>query len=225
MKFNKKDFIEIEFTGKTKDGMVFDSNIKEDLKKSNLNADAKPFVFALGEGMFLKGIDEFLIGKEIGQYKIELKPEDAFGQRNPKMIQMIPIKVFREQKINPVQGIMFNFDGRPAKILTVSGGRVMVDFNNPVAGKEVVYDVKVLKKIDDANEKVKALNDFFFRGHLKFHIQDSPKGTSKKVIFEVEKPLVQFVDLFKDKFKEILDMEIEAQEVEGKQKEEPKTPK
>ncbi len=225
MKFNKKDFIEIEFTGKTKDGMVFDSNIKEDLKKSNLNADAKPFVFALGEGMFLKGIDEFLIGKEIGQYKIELKPEDAFGPRNPKMIQMIPIKVFREQKINPVQGIMFNFDGRPAKILTVSGGRVMVDFNNPVAGKEVVYDVKVLKKIDDANEKVKALNDFFFRGHLKFHIQDSPKGTSKKVIFEVEKPLVQFVDLFKDKFKEILDMEIEAQEVEGKQKEEPKTPK
>ncbi|MEK6758017.1 MAG: FKBP-type peptidyl-prolyl cis-trans isomerase, partial [Nanoarchaeota archaeon] len=198
---------------------------KEDLKKSNLNADAKPFVFALGEGMFLKGIDEFLIGKEIGQYKIELKPEDAFGPRNPKMIQMIPIKVFREQKINPVQGIMFNFDGRPAKILTVSGGRVMVDFNNPVAGKEVVYDVKVLKKIDDANEKVKALNDFFFRGHLKFHIQDSPKGTSKKVIFEVEKPLVQFVDLFKDKFKEILDMEIEAQEVEGKQKEEPKTPK
>ena len=45
------------------------------------------------------------------------------------------MKIFIQQKINPIPGVMFNFDGRIAKVLTVSGGRVMIDFNNPIAGK------------------------------------------------------------------------------------------
>ena len=129
MVLQKKDFIEIEFTGKTKDGNIFDSNIAGDLKNSNLKVLAKPFKFCLGEGMFLKGIDEFLIGKDIGEYTIELTPEKAFGKRDSKLIKMIPIKFFKQQNVQPVQGAMFNFDGQIAKILTVSGGRVMTDFN------------------------------------------------------------------------------------------------
>ena len=63
MVLEKKDFIEIEFTGKTlNDGKVFDSNIKENLEKlhtgHNHSIEAKPFIFALGQGMFLKGIDD-----------------------------------------------------------------------------------------------------------------------------------------------------------------------
>ena len=65
MKLKKGDFIEIEYTGKVKDGEVFDSNIKEDLnemhKDHNHEVEPKPFIFSLGEGMFLKGIDDFLI--------------------------------------------------------------------------------------------------------------------------------------------------------------------
>ncbi len=82
-KIKAKDFIEIEFTGKQKDGTIFDSNIKKDLQEANLNTSAKPFIFAIGEDMFLKSIDEFLIGKETGKdYEIELAPEKAFGKRN-----------------------------------------------------------------------------------------------------------------------------------------------
>ncbi len=210
MELKKKDFIEIEFTGKTKEGEIFDSNIKEDLAKSNLNVKPKPFVFCIGEGMFLPGIENFVIGKDIGEYKIELEAKDAFGPRDAKLIQMVPMKVFHEQKINPIQGSMFNFDGKIAKILTVSGGRVMVDFNNPIAGKDVTYDLKVLRKLDDVNEQLKAFNEFLFKKDFKAEIQD------KKIILTVEKPMVKFVELFKDKFKDIFGKDIEIKEVEAK---------
>ena len=210
MDLKKKDFIEIEFTGKIKEGEIFDSNIKKDIEAAKLNIEPKPFIFCLGEAMFVKGVEDFLIGKELGKYTIELSPEKAFGNRESKLVQMIPMKIFHQHKINPVPGTLFNFDNRVAKILTVSGGRVMVDFNNPLAGKEIVYDIKVLRKIEDTNEKIKAFNEFLFRKDFKFKIED------KKLIFEVEKPMVKFVELFKDKFKEIFDFELEVKEVEDK---------
>ena len=209
MLIQKKDFIEVEFTGKEKDGRVFDSNVRKELEKINSNSPAKPFVFCLGEGMFLKAIEDFLIEKKIGKYKIELTPEKAFGQRNSSLIQLIPMKVFKAQNIQPIPGAVFNFDGRPARILTVSGGRVMADFNNPLAGKTVVYDIDVKRKVDDLNEKVKALTDFFFRQELKFEIKD------KKIILEAEKPLADYGKMFKDKFKEILGLELEIHEIEN----------
>jgi len=210
MALKKKDFVEIEFTAKVKGGDIFDSNIKEDLKKSNLNIEAKPVIFPLGEGMFLKGVDEFLIGKEIGNYEIELSPENAFGNRNSKLVQIIPSRVFREQKVNPVSGAMFNFDGRVAKILSVSGGRIIADFNNPIAGKTVIYNVRVSRKVDDEKEKAKAFIDFLFRRHFDFEIKD------KKITIKAEKDFVKFLELFKDKFKEILDLDLEIVEQEKK---------
>ncbi|MCK4553140.1 peptidylprolyl isomerase [Candidatus Pacearchaeota archaeon] len=214
MGLKKKDFIEIEFTGKIKNGEIFDSNIKEDIEKVKLNTTPKPLVFCLGEGMFLKGVDDFLIGKEIGKYTIELSPEKAFGNRESRLVQMIPMKVFQQHKINPVPGVMFNFDNRMAKILTVSGGRVMVDFNNPLAGKDIVYEIKVLRKVEDTNEKIKAFNEFLFRKDFKFKIEN------KKLILEVEKPMLKFVEMFKEKFKEIFNLELEVKEVEEKVKKE-----
>lgn len=208
MTLQKKDFIEIEFTGRIRDGEIFDSNIKNDLEKLNSNANSKPLIFCLGEGMFLKGIDDFLINKKIGKYKIELSPEKAFGLRNSKLIQMIPMKIFKEHKINPVPGVIFNFDGRIAKILTISGGRVMVDFNNPLAGKIVVYEIKVLRKIENLNEKVKALIEFFTRKEFKFEIKD------KKLLIHADKQFVQFLNLLKDKFKDILGLDLEVKEIE-----------
>ena len=219
MKLQKKDFIEIEFTGKIKDGEVFDSNIKEDLEKLNPELKAKPFAFCLGQDMFLKSVDEFLIGKDIGEYEIELTPEKAFGKRDAKLVQMMPMKVFKEQKTMPVAGMVFNFDNKMGKILSASGGRVLVDFNNPLAGKEVVYKIKILRKIEKLDEKIKALNEFLFKKDFEFEIKDTLKGTSKKLILKVEKQMIKFIELFKDKFKEILDLDLEVKELEEKKQE------
>lgn len=209
MTFQKNDFIEIEFTGRIKGGEVFDSNIPEELKKLNSNQKAKPFIFSLGQDMFLKGAEEFLIGKEIGKYEIELKPENAFGMRSQSLVQMIPLKVFIEHQIKPVPGAVLTFDNRLGKVLTVSGGRIMVDFNNPLAGKEVVYKINILRKVEDINEKINSLNEFLFRRDFKFTIED------KKLMLEVEKEFKPFVELFKDKFKEMLGLDMELKEIEN----------
>lgn len=211
MTLQKKDFVEIEFTGKIADtGEIFDSNIKEDLEKiTTQKVQPRPFVFALGEGMFLPAVDDFLVGKPAhpAEYEISLKPEQAFGKRDSKMIQMIPMKFFKIHNVAPTPGAMLNFDGKIGKVLTASSGRVVVDFNNPIAGKEVVYKIKVLKKIEDLNEKVKALNEFLFRKEFLFEIKEN------KIIMEVEKSFVKFVEMFKDKFNELIGLGLEVKEV------------
>jgi hypothetical protein len=119
--------------------------------------------------------------------------------------------------LNPVPGVAFNFDGRVGRVLAVSGGRIIVDFNNPIAGKEVVYKVKVLRKINDLHDKAKALIKFLFREDLKFEIKD------KKIILEIEKQMVEFVKLFKEKFKEMLDLDLEVLEFVKEEKKAEKT--
>jgi FKBP-type peptidyl-prolyl cis-trans isomerase 2 len=212
----KKDFIEIEFTGRVKDGEIFDSNIKKDIEKlqGSHEIKTKPLIFCLGEGMFLKGIDDFLIGKKIGKYQIDLPPEKAFGVRLPQLIQIVPMKIFQSQKLNPYPKAVFNFDGRIAKVLAVSGGRVTVDFNNPLTGKNVVYDINVLRKVEDLNEKIKAFINFLFRKDFNFSVQEG------KIVIEVEKQMAQFVEAFSGKFKDIFNMDLQIKEIE----EEPKIP-
>ncbi|MFH1364971.1 MAG: peptidylprolyl isomerase [archaeon] len=211
MVLQKKDFVEIEFTGKTKEGEVFDSNIKENLKNAGLKQEPKLFVFCIGEGMFLKAIEDFLVGKDIGEYFLELSPEKAFGKRNSALIQVLPAKVFRENKLNPIPGVVFSFDGRPAKVISASGGRIMVDFNNPLAGKDVSYKINVLRKVEDLNEKIKAFNEFLFRRPFEFEVKEG------KLILKVEKELAKFVELFKEKYKELFELDMEVQEIAKKE--------
>ncbi len=213
-KISKKDFIELEFTGRVKGGDIFDSNIKQDLQKANLNLEPKPFVFCVGEKMFLEAIDDFLIGKEIGkQYELELEPEKAFGKRNPSLIKIIPLRLFKQQQTMPQPGMVFNFDGQIGKVISVSGGRVITDFNNPLAGKTVIYKLRINRKITDKNEKAKALIEFFTKKEFKFEIKD------KKLIIYTDKKFGEFLNLFKDKFKEILGLELNIKEEKTTNKE------
>ena len=104
MAIKKNDFVEVEFTGNiTGTDEIFDTNIEKDAKKAGMKTDdIKPFVLAVGQKMLPTGFDKDLIGKEAGKkYTLDLKPEDAFGKRNPQMVRMIPTKHFYEQKINP----------------------------------------------------------------------------------------------------------------------------
>ena len=205
----KGDFVEIEFTGKTAEGIIFDTNVKEDAKKLNIE-NVKPSIISLGNKMFLEAIDEFLLDKEIGEkYSIFLTPDKAFGKRSPEMIRLMPIKIFHGQKVNPQIGMAFNFDGQIGKVISVSGGRVRVDFNNPIAGKDVIYNIKILRKVDDINEEVKAVMDFFFKREFLFEVNEK----DKKILISLKQEELQLKPLFellKDKFKEILKCDIEV---------------
>ena len=211
-KIKKDDFIELEFTSKLADGTIFDTNIKEDTKKANLTIDTKkikPFILSVGNNMIIKGLDKSLEEKEIGKKYIEkFQPEDAFGKRDKQLIKMISLTQFTAQKINPQRGMQLNLDGQLVRILSVSGGRVLVDFNNPLAGKEVTYEFKIKRKVTEQKEKINALQEFFFRKIFPFEIKE------KKIIFkldEKEKQFKQFIEMMGKPFEKILKMKVSSE--------------
>lgn len=207
MAINKNDFIEIEFTGKISNtDEIFDTNIGADAKKANLDIkNIKPFILSAGHKMLPDGFDADIIGKELRKsYIVNIKPEEAFGKRNPQMIRMIPTKHFHEQKINPERGMQLSLDGQLVKILSSDKGRTLVDFNNPLAGKDVTYTYKINKIVTNQKEKIDALQEFLFKRIFEFDIN------GKTVTFKVEKQLKPFVKMFAPKFKEILGLEVES---------------
>ena len=210
MQIKKNDFIEIEFTGKAND-KVFDTTNKKEAEQMNSEIDIKnikPIIISVGNQMLLKGFDEELEGKEINKkYSIHILPEKAFGKRDPSMIKTIPMRVFKEKNINPIPGMALQLDNYIAKVLSVSGGRVIVDFNNPLAGKEIDYDFKIIKKIDNTSDKINALQDFFFKQRFEFNIDEK----NKKVIFNDEK-IKPLVKMFNQKFKDMIGFDFEVGE-------------
>ncbi|MDP7244089.1 MAG: peptidylprolyl isomerase [Flavobacteriales bacterium] len=154
----KHDFVEIEYTGKLKEeNIVFDTTDEKIAKENKLhNHDYCPVIICIGEQQILKGIDKNIEGKEIGkEYDFEIKPEDAFGKKDAKLIQLIPTSKFKQQKIQPMPGMQLNIDGVVGTVKIASGGRTLVDFNHPLAGKELSYKIKINKKITDDKEKLK----------------------------------------------------------------------
>ncbi len=161
MPIGKKDFIELDFTGRLKDSNeVFDTTDAKAAKDAGIFSEKneyKPVIICIGEHHILRGIDEFLEGKEPGAYTLELPAEKAFGKKNAELVKMIPASKFAEQGIKPVPGLRLNIDNYVGMVKSVSGGRTVVDFNHPLAGRDVVYELKVGKTITDKKAQVESL--------------------------------------------------------------------
>jgi FKBP-type peptidyl-prolyl cis-trans isomerase 2 len=215
-KLKKNDFVEIEFTARVKGGDIFDTNIKKDAEKLDIDQKKiKPLVLSIGNKMIVEGLDTDLEGKEEGKkYSLEINPEKAFGKRNPQLVRMIPLKVFAEQNVQPQKGMQFSLDGQLVRIISVSGGRVLADFNNPLAGKVVTYDFKINKKVEDLKEKVNALQEFFFRKVFDFETKE------KEITFKVPKEMEKFIELFSKNFEDILGVKIKAEPLKEEKKQE-----
>jgi len=161
MAIKKGDFIEIDYTGKLNDTSkaVFDTTDIEIAKKENLFSKKTkygPMIIVVGEGQVISGLDKALVGKELGKFTVEIDDVDAFGKKSAKNIQLVPAKVFVKENIRPFVGLQVNIDDRIGVIRTVSGGRVMVDFNHPLSSKDVIYDVDVKRVLTDKKEQVTA---------------------------------------------------------------------
>ncbi|MBT7903045.1 peptidylprolyl isomerase [Candidatus Woesearchaeota archaeon] len=159
-KVKKGDFVEIEYTGSIKEGgLVFDSTSEEESKNAgtyNPKMIYGPVKICIGQKQVIPGLDEVLDGADENQEsQITIKAENAFGKKDSKLLKLMPASKFKSQQINPMPGLQLNIDGMMATIRSVSGGRVVVDFNHPLSGKEVFYKYKILKKITDPKEKVK----------------------------------------------------------------------
>jgi len=199
-----KRFIELEYTGKIKDGNVFDTTDEKVATENGiLNPSTKygPITICIGEGHMIKGLDEELADKKEGSYSIEVETEKAFGKRDSKLIQLIPTQKLKQNNIRPVPGLQLNVDGTIATIKTVSGGRCMVDFNHPLSGKDLVYDVKILRDVTDNIEKIKAI--LSIEAHLKPEVIE--KDGTIEIIGKIPEEAKQVIE---KRFSELIDTKI-----------------
>jgi FKBP-type peptidyl-prolyl cis-trans isomerase 2 len=152
------DFLLVNFTLKVKEsGETVDTTYDAVAKDTHLHREDStygPRFIILGEGWLPKGLEDSLVGTDIGkQTTVELPPDKGFGTRDPAKMRLVPLRRFREQGI-PSPGAQIELDGRPAIVRAVGAGRVQVDYNHPLAGRTLIYEVSIEKVVEDDNEKV-----------------------------------------------------------------------
>ncbi len=162
MAFKDKDFLLVEYTATIKEtGEIVETTDAETAKKHNIFDEEKvyePMLIIIGEGRVVKGLEEALKEMKEGEEKtIEVPPEKAYGVRDPNKLRRLPLREFRKADVEPIPGRIVEINGIPAVVRDISGGRVLVDFNHPLAGKTIVYQVKIVKQIPSDEEKIKAL--------------------------------------------------------------------
>lgn len=162
----EKDFIYVEFTGRTKDtDEVFDTTYEEMAKLAGIHnpkINYGPIPIIIGAKQIIPGLEESLKEMEIGEKrKIEINSEKAFGERNPDLLKLLPMSVFKDNNIQPTIGRVVNFNEISGRVVSVDGGRVKVDFNHPLAGKTIEYDIEIKSEIKDEAEKVKSVVKYF----------------------------------------------------------------
>ena len=171
-------FIKISYTGRIKDERIFDTTDEEVAQKEDIYDEKKvygPIPLITGEKQIIEGLDSVLAEMQVGEEKTtEIPPEKAYGVRNPELVRLIPMRAFKKQKMTPIPGMPVELDGKIARIQTVTGGRVRVDFNPELAGKTVVYDIKVEETAETNEDKIKYLLERTFNSieGLEFELTD-----------------------------------------------------
>ncbi len=192
-----KDFVKIDFVGRIKStGQIFDLTKRDVAEKEGIlkkEFKYEPLTVCVNSGQTIPGIDEALLGKKVGdKFQVEISPEKGFGNRNPKMIQITSESNFRKRGTRPVPGMQFDIDGKIATIKSVNGGRVILDFNHPLSGKNLVYDIEIKEKIEkpeDRLEEIKKLTGIYYDYEV-----DGKKAEIKIKMKEADSKLLQVIE-------------------------------
>ncbi len=119
----------------------------------------EPELFIIGEGRYIEGIEEALRNaEEVGkEYEVVILPEKAYGERKPEKVKVFSRKIFLRNNIVPEIGKEVTIGNNTGRIISVGGGRVTVDFNHPLAGKTLKFVFKIVRMVEDVEEKIKHL--------------------------------------------------------------------
>ncbi|ABL77715.1 FKBP-type peptidyl-prolyl cis-trans isomerase [Thermofilum pendens] len=171
MGLQKGDFVLVNYTISVLEESgerVIDTTIKEEAEKAGFrteNVAFEPELVVVGEGFLLKPVEEKLVEMNEGEKReIVLEPSQAFGERDPKNIRVIPARELSSRGIIPRVGEEIELDGKRGKIIKIGAGRVTIDFNHPFAGKKVKVVLSLEKVLKNEEEKIKVLFRRWFRG-------------------------------------------------------------
>lgn len=167
------DFVKISYTGRTKDGRIFAATDEKAAKENGIfdeNAVYKPVVLIYEESgdKITEKIKEEIKNEKVGTEKEIIIPKELNQNYNPKLVQIYPLHLFKKQNLNPFPGMLFKSGEAVGKVISVAGGRVKVDFNSDIAGKELIYKVKVEGIAATTEEKINYLIERNFGTTEKF---------------------------------------------------------
>jgi FKBP-type peptidyl-prolyl cis-trans isomerase SlyD len=162
MTLEKGSLILVDYTAKIKDtSEIFETTTEEEAKKSDLYDPTRkygPRLISIGEGWVLKGLDEALASANSGdKLSVEITPEKGFGERDPSKVRMIPRRKLGEKADDVKVGDIVEIYERPAIVRYIGSGRVQLDFNHRFAGRTLRYDVSILKKLENNDDKIISL--------------------------------------------------------------------
>ena len=162
MTLERGSLILVDYTAKVKDSNeIFETTREEEAKKSELfdpTHKYEPRLISIGEGWVLKGLDEALAAANIGdRINVEITPDKGFGERDPNKVRMVAQRKLGEKADEVRVGDVIEIDHRTGIVRYVGSGRVQVDFNHRFAGRTLMYDVDVVKKVDSDDDKIRSL--------------------------------------------------------------------
>ncbi|MDO5845295.1 MAG: FKBP-type peptidyl-prolyl cis-trans isomerase [Methanocorpusculum sp.] len=145
-------YIKLTYTGSV-NGVPFDTTEAEVAKEGKIFREGfsyGPAIVKVGAGHLLKGVDEELVGKEIGtEYTIDIAPEKAFGEHKSEDVKAVDKKALDHK---PELFERITVEGREGVIVNKVGSRYVVDFNHPLAGQTVHYTFTIESIVEDAAE-------------------------------------------------------------------------
>ena len=106
--------------------------------------EGQPLTFLVGHKGMIPGFERELMGASTGDTRsFTLEPEDAYGHPSDELIQEVPREMFPEEM--PLElGMMLMSDAGPLRIVAITDSTVRCDFNNPMAGKTLHFEVEVM---------------------------------------------------------------------------------
>lgn len=136
MPATKGQKVRVNYRGTLENGTEFDSSY-----------DREPLEFTIGEGEVIPGFEQAVEGMEVGQHKtVTIQPDDAYGERHDEAVQGVPLDIFDEE---PHPGEIVSLvapDGTEvmATVAEVKDQEVTLDFNHPLAGEPLTFDLELL---------------------------------------------------------------------------------
>ena len=152
MTFKKNDFVTVDFDIYANDKLV--QTTSEKLGKVNglkINSYG-PQTIVIGKGMVLSALDSALMKNNSGS--LDLSVSEAYGSKKKELVKTFPKSAFDEQKLRPVVGMTYDFNGMYGAVRSIISNRVTVDFNNPLAGKKIKVDFSNAKLVEKVDEKM-----------------------------------------------------------------------
>jgi len=132
----------------------------------------------VGGEYFPSGIEAALVGAKVGEpFEKEFPPASAFGERDPKLIELFSmheisrLPEMRREDAELNIGTVLTIEGRRGRVVTITAARVRVDFNPPYSGRKVKAKFTAVSRVEEPAEQVKALIDLTYGRGPEFKVQ------------------------------------------------------